>query len=259
MVLTSAFVLAPGISAQVSGTDVIASVISESDFQIALDDLRNSVKDFRDTKDEELKAESNVEKAKTPAAKETMSTRLADVRSKIESKRKDVLLVVIDIEIKHLNMLGNRVQKMPNITEPLKLQLAAEINDSVQKLNDEKSEVEAASGAEITKSLAKDVRDVFKTHRLVIHKIVDAIHISNANDIIAKAEGEAKALRTKMQSMKTRGIYTTEMDIELGVSEHNINNSKTKIADGDLKGTIAEIKSAYQGFYDITQKIGGLR
>ena len=113
----------------------------DDDFQNALTKIRESRKGFKEAKAEERNEASQEGKAKGQAKREAAQQKREAARQRMEDKRKETLLRLVDIQIKHWNRVKERVQRMPNITDELKAQLATEIDSTIEKLNGEKSKM----------------------------------------------------------------------------------------------------------------------
>jgi hypothetical protein len=235
------------------------AVQADTDLQNALTRLRQSRQDFKDSKAREVNAASEESSAKGQVARFAAQQKRAEARKRTEEKRKEVLLRLVDIQIRWMNRTKERVQKMPNITNDLKTQLAAEVEASIQKLNDEKAKIQSASGQEAIKSLAKEVRDLFKSKKEIVKKIVDAILASRANNAAAKAEDRAAAIKAKLEELKSAGRDTGELETDLADAEKKIDDAQTKAGQGAFKEANQDLKGAYQKFRGIADKAKGLQ
>lgn len=217
---------------------------SDADFQNALNQIRESRQTFK-----EVKAQKTSETTKAGKAK---------VQAKIEEKRKEVLLKLVDIQIKHLNRTNERAQKMPNITNELKIQLNTEIEAAIQKLNELKAKVESATGGEAIKTLTKEIKDFFKSYREIVKKIVEAILLSRANNAAAKAEERLAIIKAKVQELKNQGKDTTELETEIEKAEKDIGGAQGAIGRKAFREANEGLKGVYQKFRNIAQKAKGL-
>ncbi len=231
---------------------------TDTDLQNALTQLRQSRQDFKDSKAQEVNAASEEGGAKGQAARQAAQQKRAEAQKRMEEKRKEVLLGLVDIQIKWMNRTKERVQKMPNITNDLKTQLSTEVDASIQKLNDEKAKIQSASGQGAIKSLAKEVRDLFKSKKEIVKKIVDAILTSCANNVIAKAEDRAAAIKAKVEELKSAGKDTSELETDLDSAEKKIDDAQARVGRGAFKEANEDLKGAYQEFRGIADKAKGL-
>ena len=231
---------------------------TDEDFQNAISQLRESRQGFKDAKAQEINEASQEIRAQGQAQREAAQQRRAVAQQKREEKRKETLLHLVDIQVKHLERTKERVQRMPNITDDLKAQLATEIDSNIQSVNDQKAKVESTSGREEIKALAKEIRAFFKSYRASVKSIVDAIHASRANIAAAKAEERAATIKAKVQELKQQGKDTTEIEIELEDAEENINDAEDAIGRKAFKEANEDLKGAYQKFRSIAEKAKGL-
>lgn len=227
---------------------------ADTDLQNALTQLRQSRQDFKGSKAQEVNAASEEGGAKGQAARQAAQQKRAEAQKRMEEKRKEVLVRLLDIQIKWMSRTKERVQKMPNITNDLKTQLATEIDASIQKLNDEKTKIQNASGREAIKSLAKEVRDLFKSKKEIVKKIADAILASRANNAVAKAKDRAAAIKAKVEELKSVGKNTSELEAAIADAEKKIGDAQTKVERGAFKEANKDLKDAYQKFRGITDK-----
>ena len=231
---------------------------TDEDFKNAISQLRDSRQGFKDARAQERNEASQEGRAKGQAQREAAQQRRAAAQGKMEEKRKETLLRLVDIQVKHLERTKERVQGMPNITDALRTQLAAEIDFNIQKVNDQKVKVEGVSGREEIKALAKEIRDFFKSYRVNVRSIVDAIHASRANIATAKAEERASAIKAKVQELKQQGKDTTEIEVELEDAEGDIDDAEDAIGRKAFKEANEDLKGAYQKFRSIAEKAKGL-
>ncbi|MCP6719523.1 MAG: hypothetical protein KJI71_04845 [Patescibacteria group bacterium] len=231
---------------------------TDVDFQNALNQLRESRKAFKDSKAEEANEAEQEGKAKGQAQREAAQQRKEAARQKMEDKRKETLLRLIDIRVKQLNRTNERVQRKPNITDDLKAQLAAEINDQIQELNAQKTVIDGTEGKEGIKALAKELRELFKAKHEIVKNIVDAIHASRANAAAARAEERAAAIGAKVKELKGEGKDTTEIEQDLEEAEGDINDAQEDIGRQAFREANEDLKGAYQKFREIAQKAKGL-
>lgn len=248
------------ISMMLAGTPSVGvAQTTDTDLQNALTQLRQSRQDFKDGKAQEVNAASEEGRAKGQAARQAAQQKRAEAQKRMEEKRKEVLVRLVDIQIKWMNRTKERVQKMPNITNDLKTQLATEVDASIQKLNDEKAKIQSASGQEAIKSLAEEVRDLFKSKKEIVKKIVDAILASRANNAAAKAEDRAAAIKAKIEELKSTGKDTSELEADLVDAEKKIDEAQNAIGRKAFQEANEDLKGAYQKFRGIADKSKGLQ
>ena len=231
---------------------------TDEDFQNAVSQLRESRQGFKDARAQEINEASQEGRAKGQAQREAAQQRRATAQEKMEEKRKETLLRLVDIQVKHLERTKERVQRMPNITDNLKAQLVTEIDSNIQKVNEQKAKVQSASGREAIKALAKEIRGFFKSYRVNVRSIVDAVLASRANIAAAKAEERAAAIKAKVQELKQQGKDTTEIEVELEDAEKDIDDAEDAIGRKSFKEANEDLKGAYQKFRNIAQKAKGL-
>lgn len=231
---------------------------TDGDFQNALNQLRAERQAFKDAHDEERNQVAEERGATAQARREAAKQKQEEARQKMETKRKEILLKLVDIQIKWMERTKERIQRMPNITDELKTQLANAVDTAIQNLNAEKAKIEAASGRDAIKTLAKEIRDLFKSKRELVKSIVDAIHASRANDAVVKAEERAAAVGAKVGELKVQGKNTTEVESDLKDAEEDVDAARVAIGRKAFKEANEDLKGAYQKFRNIAQKAKGL-
>jgi len=231
---------------------------ADGDFSNALNQLRQSRQDFKSEKTKEANETAEVGKAKSQVQREAAELKREQARTRMEDKRKEVLLKLVDIQIKWMNRTKERVQRMPNITDELKAQLVVEVDKAIQNLNGEKAKIEAASGRDSIKALAKEIRQLFKSNHEVVKEIVDAIHASRANYAIAKAEERSAAIEEKIKELKNKGKSTDEVESELKDAQEDIDGAQDATGRKAFKEASEDLKGAYQKFRSIAGKAKGL-
>lgn len=231
---------------------------TDEDFQNAVGKLRAARQAFKDAKTQEINEASQESRAQGQALREAAQQRRAAAQERMEERRKETLLRLVDIQVKHLERTNERVQRMPKITDDLKTQLAAEIASDIQSVNDQKAKVESASGREEIQALAKEIRAFFKSYRETVKSIVDAVLASRANIAATKAGERAAAIKAKVQELKQQGKDTTEIEVELEDAEEDINDAEDAIGRKAFKEANEDLKGAYQKFRNIAEKAKGL-
>lgn len=252
------FVFLPVLAVSFLYASVGVAQTADADFKNALDQLRQSRQDFKDSKAQEGSATAEEDKAKNQAARQVAWQKRAEAQKQMEDKRKEALTKLVDIQITWMNRTKERVQKMPNISADLKTQLVSEVDVTVQKLNDLKSLIQNASGRDAIKALAKEVRDFFKSKHEIVKKIVDAIHASRAHNAVAKAEERVAAVKVKVQELKGQGKNTAEVESELEDAEKKIDEAQEATGRKVFREASEDLKGAYQKFRDIATKAKGL-
>lgn len=242
----------------VSSPSVGVAQTTDADVQDALNQVRKSKQEFKDAKVQETAEAAEIGKAKGQVQRDAAQQRREEARQRMEDKRKETLLKLIDLQVKHLEKTKERVDRMPNITDALKTQLATEIDADIQALNSKKADVEGTEGKDEIKALAKEIRDFFRSYRDTVKSIVDAIHASRADIAAAKAEARAADIDEKVQELKGQGKNTTELEQELDEADAHIEEAKEEIGRKEFKEANEDLKGAYQKFRSIAEKAQGL-
>lgn len=232
---------------------------TDGDFQNALNQLRDSRQVFKDVKAQEKSDAAEVSRAKVEALRAAAEQRRAEAQKRMEDKRKEILLKLVDIQVKWMARVIARVQKMPNIPDELKNKLIGEVDTAIQNLNAERVKIQSASGRDEIKALAKEVRDLFKSKQEVVKNIVEAIHASGANAAVARAEERVAAMKARVQELKDSGKNTNEVESDLADAGEDLNNAQGAIGRKAFKEANEDLKGVYQKFREIAQKAKGLQ
>ncbi|MDO8571724.1 MAG: hypothetical protein Q7R79_03520 [bacterium] len=228
------------------------------DLEISLIQLRQARQEFKVAKNQEAIEIAEEAKAKAPAQKQTALRAREEAAEKKEGHRKEIVLKLMDIHIKWMNHMKENVQRMPNVTDDLKLQLTGEVNTTVQKLNELKTRISAARTRDDVIVLAKEVREFFTLKHETVKKIVDAIHASRASIAVAKAESRLNTIKMKLEDLKNQGktIAGTETDLE--DADKNIKEGKEALGRNAFREANEDLKGVYQAFRNIATKAKGL-
>lgn len=224
------------------------------DIKTYLEKMRASLKEFRDKKTSEDTDKTSILKEKLASKKKEIQARIDAAKKSKEEKRKEVLVRLIEVEIKHFNNTADRVAQMPNITSEIKAQLKTAIDNAVQKLNDEKTKVQAATTDDDVKTLAKETKDLFKTHREIVKKIVTGIHASKESSLISKAEERLAAIETKISELKAQGKNVSELETILAAAKTDLASAKEKLSQKSFTEANDLLKSVYEKFKSIAEK-----
>lgn len=216
--------------------------------------LRKDKTDFKNNKTLEETERASFLKEKIAAKRKAAEAKAEEARKTKEEKRKAVLTRLLDIQIKQLGNVKERVAKMTNIKADLKTQLNASIDAAVVALTAKKAEVTAATTPEQLKKLAKEIKDLFKTKRDIVKQIVNAILSSKANNAITAAEGRLADITAKISALKAAGQDTTALEALLAVAQEKIAVAKTKVGREDLKDAINDLKEAYKKMKSLIEK-----
>ena len=242
----------------VSSPSVGIAQTTDADVQDALNKVRQSRQEFKDSKTQETNEAAEAGRAQGQAQRDAAQQRREAAQLKMEDKRKETLTRLVDLQVKHLERTKERVERMPNITDTLKTQLATEIDADIVTLNNKKTEIDAAEGRDAIRALAQEIRDFFKSYRDRVRSIVDAILASRADLAAAKAEARAADIDEKVQELKGEGKDTTELEEELDEAEQDIDDAQEAIGKKAFREANEDLKGAYQKFRSIAEKAKGL-
>jgi len=227
-------------------------------FKNDLDALRTSRQELKETKVQEAQERAAELSETVEARKAAALQRREDAQERMEAKRKEVLLKLIAIQIKHLERTQERVNRMPNISDELKAELALEIDGDITTLNGFVSQGEAVEGRDEIKELAGEVRTFFKSYRERVTSIVETIHASRLTDAVLKAETRLAAVKEKVAALKAQGKNTTSLEADIEDAGEGIDDAQEEIGRQAFREANEDLKGAYQTFREIAQKAQGL-
>lgn len=221
--------------------------------------LRKDKSEFETNKLAEETAQADSVKEKVTAKRKAALAKVEAAKKIKDEKRKVVLTRLIDIQIKQLGNVKERVAKMPNIKADLKTNLNLKIDEALNELEAEKTVLAAITTPEDLKKFAKELKDSFKSKRDIVKQIVDAILSSRADNTITAAEGRLADITAKITVMKTAGQNTSALDALLAAAQSKISSADTKIGKEDLKGAVSDLKEAYKNMKSVVDKIDSIK
>lgn len=237
-----------------SATPAVSAQNSSSSVESLLTQLRKDKADFEANKLAEETAQTDSVKEKVAAKRKAVLAKAEAAKKVKDEKRKAVLTRLIDIQIKQLGNVKERVAKMPNIKADLKASLNSKIDEAVSELEAQKIVLAAITTPEDLKKFAKELKGSFKSKREIVKQIVDAILASRADNTITTAEGRLADLTAKIAALKAAGQDTAALDTLLAAAQSKINAATTKTGKEDLKGAINDLKDAYKSMKSVIEK-----
>lgn len=177
----------------------------------------------------------------------------------VSEKRRDVLVRLIDIQIKYFERTKERIEKMPNITQEFKNELDAKINEVIQGLVEKKVTVESAQTPEEIKNLALEIQSSSKSYREIIKNIVNAILTSRVDRAIDKAEERLVVIDKKVQKLKKRGEDVSEVEKSIDYVGSFIENIRGGMERKTFKETLKDLKDAYQQLRSLISKVNNTK
>lgn len=211
-----------------------------------IDDLKSAREAFKEARKQEEDSRSMEAKERREAQRKELEVKRVDAERRKEEHRKKVLLRLIDVQIKHLNNVWRRVEKMKNITDAKKTELKAEIDKAIAGLKDLAVKVKAATTPEQLKELTKMLRDYIKSKNDLVKKIVDSIAADALRDSAMKAEERIKTAEAKIVELKAAGKDVTALEALLATAKSKLEAAKT----AGTKEAWAEMREALKDVYE---------
>lgn len=227
---------------------------SKDTLENSLARLRFDKENFKKNKQEEDREKANFLKEKSVSKKKMVQERIETAKKNKENKRKEILIHLIELEIKHFNNIGERVAQIPNLNIEIKSRLKAETENAVKILTDQKAKIRSATGDEIIKKLVQETKELFKKHREIVRKIISEIQISRENHLISRAEDRVLTIEKKINEIKSRGKNTSELEAVLVDARRDIDLAKEKSNQKLFKEANDLLKNAYDKFKSIVEK-----
>lgn len=240
-----------GLAAQTvtSGVDAAKAGVKQE-----LDELKAAREAFKETRTQEAKERETAAKEKVEARRKTAEEKRAEAEKRREEQRKEVLLRLIDVQVKYFENVAERVARMPNVSDAQKAQLKTEIDKAIASLNALKAKVEAATTAEELKTLAQQIRDNLKTKREIVKKIVDAILISRLSDTADKADERIKTAEEKITELKAAGKDVAALEKLLDIAKQKLSTAKTELTKQAVKAVQEALKEVYKALRELSEK-----
>ncbi|MDO8507124.1 MAG: hypothetical protein Q7S53_00965 [bacterium] len=185
---------------------------------------------------EQLKKEQEKAKEEKVKLKEKQK-KLAEAKREAAKK--------IDEVIKKLQKIKERVSNMPTISSDLKTQLNSKIDDWVTKLNTRKAAVNASTTKEELKVAMDGFRADVKEAKRVIKDIVESIHETHLQKVIAKIEAFIPKVEAKVAAITDNAKKTEATDL-VNDAKVQITNAKTLNDAGKIEEARKAIKTAYR-------------
>ncbi len=232
----------------VSGSDARGAVKKE------LDDLKTARDAFKESRKDESEKRAMEVKEKRTEVKKDLETKRMEAEKRKEAHRKEVLLRLIAVQVKHFKNIQERVARMPNIDETLKARLKTEIDKVLADLAALKVKVEAATTAEELKALTKEIKENLKQKREIVKKIVDAIVAAHLQNAIDKADERIQTAEAKIAELKTAGKDVTELERLLAIAKVKLATAKAELSKDSLGDAKDALKELYEALKELSKK-----
>jgi len=218
--------------------------------KVAREAFRQAIKDESDARSAEDK-ENRENKARSEDARKSGEAKRMEAEKRKMNQRKEVLVRLIEVQIKHLNNVWRRVEKMPNISDAKKAELKTEIDKTIVGLNELKAKVKAATTEEQLKDLGKQLRDYIKSKNDLVKKIVDAISADALRDLAARADERIAAAEAKIAELKAAGKNVTELEALLATAKAKLDAAKAAMT----REAWSEVKEALKDVYEALREL----
>ncbi len=159
-------------------------------YQVVRQQYLKEVNWWKNAREEFLNARANYRKAKNP-----------ENRAIYEEKAKTFLEKTIDVLIKRLESLKNWVANKPMFSESERNSIIEEIDEDINWLKEKKEEIHQALPAQI-KEKAKEIRQYWRNHRVLIKKIIAQIWEIRLTKVIERFETVSLKISAKIEELK---------------------------------------------------------
>lgn len=220
-----------------------------------LQELKASREAFKEARTTEAKERSEAARAKAASAKQSAEAKRAEAEKRKEAHRKEVLLRLIDVQIKHFENVLRRVFVMPHVLEADKNKLKVEIDKVIAYLNELKTKVQNAQTAEELKTLAAQIKDNLKAKQEIVQKIVNVILSSRLNEAVRKAEERVKEAETKIIELKAEGKDVTELEKLLGTAKEKLAAAKSELTKQSIKAAQEALRGLYKALKELAEEL----
>lgn len=223
---------------------------TDSEFQTKTRDMRAAHQAFKEARSQAVTPDVNNANANT-------NTKFGKTKEQILESRalhqKTVLQKIVDLQIAYFERVRDRVDHMPNISDAEKATLDGQITTTISGLNAKKAEIDAASGTDALKTLAKDLRTTFTGYHKIVKAIVDAIHASRVAGAENTAGNRSGAIEAKLDELKAQGKDVTDLKAQLQSAQTLMIDAKTLREARDYKGSVTKLKEAHTIFRTVSQ------
>ncbi len=151
----------------------------------------------------------------------------AENKAAYEKQARVFLERTVEVLIKKLESLKNWVSNRPSLSESEKQAITAEIEQDINWLKNKKSEIAAASPAQI-KEKAKEIREYWKNHRVKVKKIIGQIWTDRLSWTIERFETVSSKIAVKIEELKAAGKDTSQLEDWLADFNQKIEIAKEK-------------------------------
>ncbi|MCH7492817.1 hypothetical protein IID19_04525 [Patescibacteria group bacterium] len=228
----------------------LAAVPTDRDFNTKAEEMRTAHQAFKD-------ARSQAETPEVANANGNTNTRQGMTKDQImerrEDQRKITLQKVVDLQIAYFERVQSRIDNMPNVSETEKTALTSQVTTAISGLQSIKASIDAATGAEALKNLAKNLRTSFMGYHELVKAIVDSIHASRMVGAENRAGDRASAIDTDLDESDAEGKDVTVLKTELDTAKTIIADAKILREAGQYKEAATKLKEAYTVFRSISQ------
>jgi len=135
----------------------------------------------------------------------------AENKKALEDAARNHLEKAVNSLIKRLETIKNWVANRGALSESEKQAIIAEIDQNINWLNERLSKIQTAS-PEAIKEEAKVVRQYWKTHRVIVKRIIGHVWAARINFVITKVESFSAKVDAKIQELKAVGKDTSQLE-----------------------------------------------
>ena len=193
---------------------------------------------------EKLQQKREAEQAKLKAQQEKIKTEKEKLKAKNLEQAKKKVNEAIDRAIRKLNKIKDRVKNMPTVANDLKTRLNSKLDEWISKLNSRKAAVNAATTKDELKSAMEGFKADVKEAKRIIKDIVEAIHKTHLQKVIAKIEAFIPKIEEKVAAI-TDASKKAEATELVNNAKAQIANAKTITDAGKIEEARKAIKQAY--------------
>lgn len=229
---------------------VLAVAPTDKEFNTKAEEMRTAHDAFKESRSQAVTSEVSNANANTNTSHGKTKDQILEDRA---THRKTTLLKIIDIQIAYFNRVQERINRMPNISDDEKTNLASQVTTALAGLEAQKTGIEGTSDDDLLITKAKDLRTAFMGYRETVKAIVGSIHASRVAGAEDTTGDRASAIEAELDTLAADGKDVTALKTELATAQTYIDDAKILREAGDYKGAVSKLKEAYSVFRSVSQ------
>lgn len=169
----------------------------------------------------------------------------------VVEKAKKHLLKSLEIIVRHLEILNERIKNIPDIDPVLAASLTSEIDGFISEMSAKKATVESATTLEELKPIFAELKDYWRQVQGREKRITGHILAARFNHFVNKLETLSQKLIDLMAELSAKGVDTSEVETSLAKFDENLLKAEEKYNQAIEKfNSIATLEDANRLFVE---------